>query len=252
MHGEIEKLNLISRLINIETSLDEVLQIAYNYLLENYGIDALWLTLTDEPRQRLYTHRAKWPGITKEIEKFFTKLIIPLNSNGGTLFRTYQKQRPVFLPAIRSIKARDQNAWDWRIVKTLGLTNLVTIPLLIRGEMIGILCLTSHKQKLKFNRKDLNRVTRFCNQIAGKIYATKSYENAQHARKEAEVARDEIRKLSEITQELNAFTNLEEILSGILIYLKEHYGIDSIWLLQTDENEDYLHTSYVTFGRRKP
>lgn len=61
--------------------------------------------------------------------------------------------------------------------------------------------------------------------------------------KELEKARNEIEILNQISKEINSTNELSAILSSIIKYLNDRYGIDSILLFLKDKKKNELYFS---------
>ncbi|MBW7859195.1 MAG: GAF domain-containing protein, partial [Leptonema sp. (in: Bacteria)] len=102
----------------------------------------------------------------------------------GTLYRTFQRKKLSYLPRIPDNLPFDDT--DEAIRQQLKLTWFVHFPLIIRGEVIGLLACTNYKKTLHLNRKDLQYIQTVVDQIAGAVNGSFLYEQAQSEKERAD------------------------------------------------------------------
>ena len=204
---ELEQLNQVARRLNETLSLNEILDWVGGYVKENFDIQSLWLQLVDKEKMELYTHRIISYEKTYHVHKeFFNELRVPLRPESGSLYNTYKSKKIFYVRRVSNL----ENPLDKNIIERLKLKSFIQVPLLIQGEVIGLINFGySEKRNLKKNR--LKSIARFCEQIAGAIYGSSLFKQAEDSRRIAEEAREELLKEIQMAQKIQ-----ESLLPGSL------------------------------------
>lgn len=167
---EIARISEVARNINATTDIDAILDQVFAYFRTEFNIEAVILQLVDKQEQELYSFKTTAPDqATPEMIEYSRQLRVPLNAeNGGILHRCVERKRPFYLANV------DERSFppgtDRDIIDNLGLRSFLVVPLLIQNEVVAVALFTSYNYRLKLSRDDINRVSRFCDQIAGAIH----------------------------------------------------------------------------------
>lgn len=245
--NEVVKLNEFTKKINSESELEKIIQDMFDYILRTFQIEAIILQLIDKDSKELYTFNTTIPpnATQKQIE-FSRQLRVPLRNDGGIIYKTYLRKKALYLNRITDNLLSDS---DKNIVQSLSLKSFLMVPLVVQNEVIAMAYFTSYDQKMEINKLELQRISGFCDQIAGAIQSSLLLRLAEKEQEKAEKARAEIHQLNEFAKKVNSLINLESILSEIFQYLRDTYSISNCVLYSLDEeakNFQYLnHSGFI-------
>ncbi|MFW6080915.1 MAG: GAF domain-containing protein [Desulfosalsimonas sp.] len=157
----IEALKDISRAINSDLYLEEILKLIVMVTAKVTGVEicSLWLLEEKEGRQRL---RLK---ATQTIEPAYVKDRV-LNIDEGVVGYVASSRQPLIIKDVLS----EPRFKEKEMARTLGLKSLASVPLLLRDErVIGVLnCFTSEPHD--FTDTEVNLITTVANQAAVAIF----------------------------------------------------------------------------------
>lgn len=264
---ETERLNDLSKLVNSTTDLDQILRYIYKYIEKNLGIDAFWLILIDKEHNELYTYDGVITPVYQDIfdYEFFFKFRLKLSEKVGTLYQTYIKKVPLYIPNLKNFQKKGkeiffQNQYnqeyyytkkmDLKVVLKGNFESLLQFPLLLKGETIGILSLASYHQEFKMQKEDIQSIERLCENITGAIQNSVLLKETEEARKQAdiekgiaifsqqetEMEKQETEKLNQLIKSLNEDLDIQVIMEKVLHYIQFHYNIYYYGLLLTDKD----------------
>jgi class 3 adenylate cyclase len=238
---DIQFLNNISREVNSTFDINYILWKVADYVKQGFGIESMWMLRVNNKERTLRT--TDWIGfefLTPEQAKVFSELTIPLDNSGGTLFRTYERQKIFYLSHLNLDKI---TGYDRIICELLRLSSLIQIPLAVHGEIVAILCATSYKNSLKLKKDELAVLSSIAEQIAGAVNNSMLLQQAVDSKKKSEDSTKEAEKLSEISKKISSNTTLEQIFQVVAEYLQINFKLNYHWLLLVDKRENCLYTS---------
>jgi len=202
--NEIEKLNEFSKRINEMTDLNLILDQVFDYLDEEYDIDAVIVLMVDDAKQNLYSYKTTAPeNASPEKIEFSRRLTVPLNEKSGLMYRIYQRKRPMYLANTRR---RFPMEFDRVLGESLDLKSWLITPLLVQHEVIALVLFTSYNRLLRLSKADIASISRFCEQIAGAIHGSSLL---KQVRKEQEKSD---RALQAIQQDLEKAKKIQQSL----------------------------------------
>lgn len=180
---EAEKLAEISKDISSDTNLEKVFDKIADYLKSEFNLNYHWLLLVDNKSNELYTRIFNDNGFTaNNIREKYLKIRIPIVKESGSLFATYTRKKPFFLP---KIPTKGITGYDKTIIEDMALKSLLQIPIIIKDKVEGILTMTNFNDNVKLSNKELKRVLRFASQIGGAIYGSDLLNVAEAERKKS-------------------------------------------------------------------
>ena len=252
---EARALAEIARRINETTDLDSIVDTVFSHMAEAYGATRIAIQLVDETKNQLYTVHYDFLGgeHTEAQRDFIRDLVVPLEPESGTLFRTCARQRPLYLPP------REGTAWyetrrmdgsleiseiDQKIASTLELVSLAQFPLLIQGRTIGVLwCSFGMARRSK---SDIESMLRFCSQIAGAIHSSRLLNQLELQRNDIEKARSELEKLAGISRQLGETSDYQELVETVVGFVFEEFNIDGAILMMENGSRESLVSVHTT------
>ncbi|MCB1190661.1 MAG: hypothetical protein H7A23_25020 [Leptospiraceae bacterium] len=200
---ETERLNELNKLVNSTTDLERILRFVYKYIEINIGLEIFWLTLVDQKTNELYTYDAIAPtGIYEKWDlNFFYDFRERLDKDLGALYSTYTKQIPFYILDTRKFQIANKkrvfknqyneelystNKKDFKIWLKLNLRLLVQIPLLLHGQTIGILNLSSYQDNFPISKEEVQTIVRLCENITGAVQNSLLLQQTETERKKSE------------------------------------------------------------------
>ncbi len=196
---ETEKLNEFTRIINSNSNIANILKEIYAYLRKETGYEIVWILLVNKKQDKLFSAE-NLSVFETQIEfdrEFFLNFRMKLTESLGILYHTYKERIPFYCPDITLSKRNITNHFngkqhklhqtDFKIQRKGFLKSMLQFPLLLHNEVIGIINLTAHTKKVEISPTGINKVTRFADQIAGVIRNAHLLEEAEEAKKEAEM-----------------------------------------------------------------
>ena len=162
---EVQRLNEFSRLINETADLNEVLQRIHRVLGREYNFDGVWVLAVDQKNKELVSMSTY--GATADGRAFTENLRLPLSEETGSLVSTVRRKRPLYLSRM-PVELDRMAPFDRKIVQHFNLKALLHVPLIINQEVIGIVCIASFEE-LTLKKADIERINRYCEQIAGAL-----------------------------------------------------------------------------------
>ncbi|MCB1325919.1 MAG: GAF domain-containing protein [Spirochaetales bacterium] len=244
---EVEAYNEFSRKLNSTESIDEVIDQIFAYIQENFNIEGNILYLYDEKQDKLYHYKSNFPdSFAEEDVQTVREIRIPMHGEeGGIHSAVFQKRRYVYFLRIRDSLTH----FEKTITDRMQIKSILIVPLVVRDRVFGMIDFSNYNRPLRLTRSDIDSIRAFCEQIAGAVQsslliheAREAQRHAEEARREIEESREEIRRLNQFSRTINATSQLDVILDKIFSYIREHYGIEGIWLQFIDSDNNELYT----------
>jgi len=223
--SEIEALNEFSKDINSSRSVDVVIGRIFKYFRKKLGIDnvALFLIDNNELYIQSFILHDDHPDV-KSAKSFFQKFRCPLDSSSGTLYRTFLRKKTFYAPVIKTYLTDI----DRTIIEMSALRSILQIPLLIQGNVIGIVA-TGFVRETNLSEHELNKIFHVCEQMAGAIHGAQLLKQVQEEEEELKIAKKAAEKATkskseflanmshEIRTPMNAILGMAEILSEMTL-----------------------------------
>ena len=157
---QIQALSKISRAIASDLYLDDVLRLIVTVTAQTMGSNICSIMLVDETGKKLVIKA------TQSISEEYNKKP-PLLVGEGIAGRVAKENKPIAVTDIS--KEKEYKYGD--IAKKEGLRSLLSVPLSVKGKVIGVLnCYTSHNHV--FTEMEVNILTAIANQAAVAIENT--------------------------------------------------------------------------------
>jgi class 3 adenylate cyclase len=242
--AEIEELNHFTSKINSQIDLDSILHELSGHLYSKYGIIGSWLLLPNESKEFLQASRFRsFVEVDKKVKDFLTQKIVPIQKEGGFIFKVYERGRALFLRKIPSY----EYPIDKEIVENIGFNAFLLVPLMRNRQCIGILCFTNFRNEMQIAKSDIIKISNLCSQIAGTIdnnhlisLVQKEKDIANKSKLESEKQKKFTENLNQLIKNLNEDLNLEMIMDKVFHYVKTNYNIDYYGLGVLDKTGNNL------------
>ena len=236
--GDIERMAEVTRRLNENTDVSAIAEGVFEYLKDRFDLGESVLLLVDEGARKI---RAGAISGTSKAHAFWNRLAVPLAPETGSLFRTYQRQKPLH---IRRIPDLEPGTLDAEIVAANELTSFLQIPLVVQEKTVGIVVSVPRRP---LRAKQLEAIARMCDQISGAVRNARLLEDSRLARSESEIARRKSEQLADMSRRLNETTDLQVIADDVLGFLLKEYKLEKAVLLLVDQSARWLemvaHTS---------
>jgi len=174
---EIERSQMLLRTLNVITSsleLDHVLENVMDAVVALTGAERAYLMLYDDAGKMEIRAARNWSQETiGDLDAQFSRSIVNAAIEQGEAIITDNAQTDERFGAVKSIMVNQ-------------LRSILCIPLMIRGETVGILYADNRFQQGIFHKKDLPLLTAFGTQAAIAIKNARKYGVVREGLKEAE------------------------------------------------------------------
>ena len=196
---EVEKLNEFTKKINENFDLDEILNLIGSYISENFNISHYFLWKMDKNKLYLNPYKGTFSdNLTEEDIKIFYKIKIPIQEAKGIHATVYKTKRTVFIKGMKRRKSSSEE--ENTINELLGIESLLIVPLIIQNQVIGTMDFSHYGEILSLSKSEIQKISIFCEQIAGVIYGASLFEDTVHAKKEIEKLAESRKRLSAVGQ----------------------------------------------------
>ncbi len=181
---ELEQINAFAREINTSESLDDVLEQIFEYIEANFGIEATFLQFYSATDNELYYHGcSRSARLRPETVAMLQELRIPMDESGGFFAMTFHRRKPFYL----SRTDMDiEHEYDRRVVRGMGVTSFLLVPLTVRDNVIALISFTSFVRRMQLTKKDIRSIAGFCEQVAGAIHGSSLLAQVQEQRRRTE------------------------------------------------------------------
>jgi serine phosphatase RsbU (regulator of sigma subunit) len=184
--AESIEINEVARTVNAALDLDDVLERVLQSLRKVFEFDQAGTLMVDRDAGALVLDRFVGPGATGEIEGRLRSAAIPLSSKGSLFVRALGFDAPACTPDISQETASFMAPADHEFWQRNPMRSIVMCPLVIRDEVIGLLCLGSRSKQCHLSERDLLIVERYVTHVATAIWSARLFQEAQRARRLAE------------------------------------------------------------------
>jgi GAF domain-containing protein/anti-sigma regulatory factor (Ser/Thr protein kinase) len=209
--------------LDLERLLDELLTRVRGIL----GVDTTAVLLLDAESGDLVARAAH--GIEEEVERGTR---IPLGA--GFAGRIAARREPIFLPEVTKHNVVNP------ILLEKGIKSLLGVPLLVEGEVTGVLHVGSLRPR-DFSEDDAELLQLAGDRIALAIDHARLYESERDARITAEHKAEELVQLQAITDIALGRSSIEEdVLSEMLERIRQVLGVDTAAILLLSAEGDEL------------
>ncbi|MBU43533.1 MAG: hypothetical protein CMN76_09960 [Spirochaetaceae bacterium] len=240
---ELDSLNELTRIVNESQDLDYIVGSTSHFLIDHLGMRRMFLFLIDPVSNEITGNGGQIADLSQEDRVFFESLRAPVNPELGTLYRTIQKKKSVYLDFKRT--RRPEALIDRLVVEQLKMTSVVQIPVMVGEEVVGVATIDPGEGRLK--RQEIPRLEAVVAQISGAVQKQLLLEKVESEKREAEELRalaerekEESELLAELAREINRGASIDELLLPVARLSRERLGTSSLALYLEDENKDLV------------
>jgi class 3 adenylate cyclase len=212
------------------------------YLETDYGYKDFWLILIDKNKNEFFTFSFVSNTISENTVSYFKQWISPMNESAGHIYEVYSKQEYCFIKKEENVN--NLYSMEMEILDKTNWKYFLHLPLLIYGEVIGILSINKPIQSNTINQDELLSLQKFSDQTAGAVF------NAGLL-KQTERQKQEIENLNQLIKSLNEELDLHVIMIKVQKYVGDIFGIEhySLYLVSDDKQKvEFLDASFPSFA----
>jgi len=184
--AESIEINEVARTVNSALDLDDVLDRVLQSLRKVFPFDQAGTLTFDGASNALVLDRFVGPGATDEIEHRLRTGAIPLASTTSVFVRALRIDGVTVIPDITQDTAAVMDPHDRAFWELNPMRAIAMCPLVIRDEVIGLLCLGSRSEPCRLTERDLLTIERYVTHVATAIWSARLFQEAQRARRLAE------------------------------------------------------------------
>ena len=210
-----------------ELSLDELLDELLTRLRRVLNSDTATVLLLDKEADELVAYAAK--GVEEEARR---RVRIPVGR--GFAGRVAAEARPVVIPDVGPGKVINP------ILLDVGIRSLLGVPLLVEGEVIGVLHVGTLTPR-DFGDDDIRLLQLAADRIALAIERARLFDSERHAREDAERSADLIARVQSITEVALTHLALDDtLLNEMLARVRDGLEVDTAAILTLDREANEL------------
>ncbi len=243
---EIVDLNQFTSKVNSLTNLELILQELSKHTFERYGILGSWLLLPNDGSQFLLASKFNaFTDVDEKVKDFLLNKTIPLSEEGGFLFKVFKSKKPLYL---RRIPKTDY-AIDKELIENIGFTSFLIVPLVRNNQCIGITAFTNFDKPMLLSKKEINKISNLCFQIAGSIdnnhlltLVMKEKDVATKSKLESEKQKKFAEQLNLLIKSLNENLDIKTIMQKVHLYINSNFKLEYYGLSVLDsEGKNLIH-----------
>ena len=151
-----------------------------------FPFDQAGTLAVDNASGALVLDRFVGPGATAEIEDRLRTGSIPLTSATSVFVRAFKVDFPTVIADITQDTAAVMDPNDRAFWELNPMRSILLCPLVIRDEVIGLLCLGSRTEPCRLDERQMLAVERYVTHVATAIWSARLFQEAQRARRLAE------------------------------------------------------------------
>lgn len=167
---KLESLHKFNRRINSYSQLEDITREVFLYLKQIFNVELGFILLTDTKQNQLIPFQTSTDIFNKGllVSNFLKNFRVPIHPSSGTLYRTFTKQKPLYLH--KSSAWTNLSKIDMEIVSSFKLDSFAQIPLVVQGSTIGIICVTRLTSEMDWTKEEFKEISSFGEQVAGAIH----------------------------------------------------------------------------------
>jgi|GEM_PF-2588717 len=229
---KLSRLNELSTKISNATDINYVLEDFYGYLNREFYVNKIWLLDVNQETNRMTTFPIQ--GLERLFGQnqidFIRNFDRDINPDLGLLYRTYQTRKIIYLPKLFLFK--NKNATDEITLNILEMKNIMQLPLVMGDQCIGIFCLEFDSSRERLKQNDLELLETFSQIASSILQRTRLFRDTLEAKVEALELSNDLKLNVEITKKINSTFELDSIMSMIMEFFRNEFGIEEYALLE--------------------
>ncbi|TGL19918.1 GAF domain-containing protein [Leptospira yanagawae] len=255
---DILALNDLIKNLNEKMDIHLIMKKVHRYVKENFNIMYYSLLVADSEKKFLRFVDMEVPeNVTEFQKKRIYDMKIPIKGSKGAHELSLRRKKPIYIPdRIGSFERwlSDDDKW---VQEVCSIRSFIFIPMILNGEVVGILDLSNSESKLDLTDEDISNLSILAEQLAGIIYGSTLFKELEISRNIAEEERNKNEKLLlnilpvDIAQELKEKGATEPILyENVSVMFTDFKGFTQIAeVLSPQELIRDLDACFVQFDK---
>lgn len=228
---EIEALHRIGAAGSLTMDIDQVVNLVYDQVRRLFSFSTFALVIYESESLQLLPKLVYHNGESISVKPWL------YDQEQGLIGWTIRNARPLL---IRDCAA-DPTRWPIAQERLFqpGTKSWVSLPLIIQGEVVGILCLQC-QQAAAFDDGDLNSLQALADQMTVVIENVRLHQQTEHQLDELQQANREMQALQDLSGLLQSSLELRNVYQVIVNGLVNDLGYDIAMLSVVDQKRDAL------------
>ncbi len=237
---EIEELNSLIKSLNEDQNIYIIMKKLYSYIESKYSLTYYGLGILNASKDILQFKNMKLPEFLskKDIEKIESMKIPVHEQSTGLHSIVFKKKKTMYIDKIRQKGSPE----EVEILQLCNFENYIIIPLVLQGEVIGVLDLSGSSKK-KLTRDDIMRLSILGEQLSGIVHSSNLVKKIQKEKDKVESARIETEILNSLLKRINDTNDIYKIAMEIFAYTHVVYQFKNYALFLL--SQDGTHISLI-------
>ncbi|MCW7502992.1 adenylate/guanylate cyclase domain-containing protein [Leptospira paudalimensis] len=255
---DILSLNGLIKDLNEKMDIHLIMKKVHKYVKENFNIMYYSLLVADGEKKYLRFVDMEVPdNVTEFQKKRIYEMRIPVKGGQGAHELSLRRKKPIYIPDRIGNFERWLSEDDKWVQEICNIQAFIFIPMILNGEVVGILDLSNSDRTLDLSVEDLSKLSILAEQLAGIIYGSTLFKELEVSRNIAEEERRKNEKLllnilpNDIAQELKEKGATEPILyENVSVMFTDFKGFTQIAeVLSPQELIRELDACFVQFDK---
>ncbi|TGL75953.1 adenylate/guanylate cyclase domain-containing protein [Leptospira jelokensis] len=255
---DILALNDLIKDLNEKLDIHLIMKKVHRYVKENFNITYYSLLVADSEKKFLRFVDMEVPeNVTEFQKKRIYDMKVPIKGGKGAHELSLRRKKPIYIPDRNGSFERWLSEDDKWVQEVCNIRSFIFIPMILNGEVVGILDLSNSESKLELTEEDISNLSILAEQLAGIIYGSTIFKELEISRNIAEEERNKNEKLLlnilpvDIAQELKEKGATEPILyENVSVMFTDFKGFTQIAeVLSPQELIRDLDACFVQFDK---
>ncbi|MEQ8353699.1 MAG: adenylate/guanylate cyclase domain-containing protein [Leptospiraceae bacterium] len=238
---ELNSLNTLTRTVNRSHQLETIVRDTAQYMVRHLAVRKMFLFLLNSEENEIRGMAGYLETLSDEQQDLLKNFRARVEPELGTLYRTIQRKRTVYLDLTRIKQAR--SAADRFVIEQIGLSSVIQIPVMVSGRVLGVACMDPGG--FRMDRAALRKLESVVAQIAGAADNAYLLEQVSAQKQDALRERADSEILAEVARRANEARSSEEILQLMAEHVLGHCAVNTISLRLVDPTGELLETHSV-------
>ncbi len=228
---EIEALHCIGSAGSLTLDIDQIVSLVYDQIRRLFSFSTFALVIYESESRQLVPKLVYHNGASISVKPWF------YDQEQGLIGWTIRNARPLLIRDCADEGDRWPIAQD-RLFQP-GTQSWLSLPLIIQGEVVGILCLQC-QQAAAFDDEDLNSLQALADQTTVVIENVRLHQQAENQLDELQQANREMQALQDLSGLLQSSLELRSVYQVIVNGLVNDLGYEIAMLSVVDHKRDVL------------